>query len=362
MRARSRAASRRPGPARRRGPRRCRAGCPPRGRDRVGRRAPSASPALVCTRHVAPAAGTEGASDEIGQIARLPVRVVGRRRRGRSPAGPRPSAGTGGPRRRAGRRPVGADGDSSARRLRSTATAFTSVVSGERSSWLTSPAKRASRATRCSSASAVRLNVAARASSSASPRSGSRAARSPAATRAAALVSSVSGRSACRPAQPPIAGTEQGAGGHADEEHGAEESQRPVELDEREQLDEHSRAVRARAARPPATGMPSDVMRWRPATPLSARPRSGRGRSSGSKARPLVVQLPSRRTAIVVSGSPASPVSRSASRPSSPRAVSHSDSSTSRALHRGLPRRTVSHAGRADSATTTSTSPSRAAP
>jgi hypothetical protein len=78
------------------------------------------------------------------------------------------------------------------------------VVTGERSSWLTSEANRASLATRACRSPAVSLNAAAIGPRSLSSRSGSRVDRSPCAIRAAAEVSSVSGRSTRRLAHQPI--------------------------------------------------------------------------------------------------------------------------------------------------------------
>ena len=81
-----------------------------------------------------------------------------RHRTGRSPAGPRRGPGTASRRSTAGRARPGPRSGISSRRASITSTEAASVISGERSSWLTSDAKRASRSTRCCSASAMSLN------------------------------------------------------------------------------------------------------------------------------------------------------------------------------------------------------------
>ena len=88
-------------------------------------------------------------------------------------------------------------------RLSITSMDASSVMSGERSSWLTSEAKRASRSTRCSSASAISLNDSAR-----TPRSGSfsgfnRVSSRPPAIDFAARAASATGRTARRAANAP---------------------------------------------------------------------------------------------------------------------------------------------------------------
>ena len=87
---------------------------------------------------------------ELGDEEVLAVQADRRRRRsGRSRAGPRRGPGSGRRRPRAGRaRPAACSGISS-RRACITSTDAASVISGERSSWLTSDANRASRSTRC---------------------------------------------------------------------------------------------------------------------------------------------------------------------------------------------------------------------
>ena len=79
-------------------------------------------------------------------------------RSGRSPTGRPPAPGSGRCRRPAGRAPATARSGISSRRRSSTSTEAVSVMSGERSSWLTSEAKRASRSTRSCRAEAMLLN------------------------------------------------------------------------------------------------------------------------------------------------------------------------------------------------------------
>ena len=84
---------------------------------------------------------------------------------------------------------------SSPRRPSMTSAAAASAVIGERSSWLTSEAKRASRSMRAWTASAMSLNESARRSRSGSPSRTTRVSRSPAAISPAASVMRPSGRS-----------------------------------------------------------------------------------------------------------------------------------------------------------------------
>ena len=82
----------------------------------------------------------------------------------------------------------------SARRPSSTSTAAESAVMGERSSWLTSLAKRASRSSRAWTASAMSLNEVASRARSGSPPGAIRASRPPSAISPAAWATRVSGR------------------------------------------------------------------------------------------------------------------------------------------------------------------------
>ena len=201
------------------------------------------------------------------------------------------------------------------------------VVTGERSSWLTSEANRASRATRACRSLGVSLNAAAIGPRSLSSRSGSRVDRSPCAIRAAAAVSSVSGAApggspTSRSSAPssPLASTPA-------EQHQADEPEGPVQVAQREHLD--VRDLRRRAAssppRPPGRRRPAAAAgRCRPGRPRRAVPVGMSPGSMLSVAVPPAIQPSGCRTKIAASGEEARPVS------SAPRSA---DSLASRAVH-----------------------------
>ena len=86
----------------------------------------------------------------------------------------------------------------SSRRASITSTDAARVISGDRSSWLTSDAKRASRSTRCSSASAMSLNDSVSTRRSGSSVNSNRVSRRPPAIAEAAWAAVPSGRTARR--------------------------------------------------------------------------------------------------------------------------------------------------------------------
>ncbi len=92
---------------------------------------------------------------------------------------------------------------SSLRRASITSTDADSVISGERSSWLTSEAKRASRSMRSCSAEAMSLNELASTPRSGSSVGGRRVPRWPPAIALAAWAASATGRTARRAAKTP---------------------------------------------------------------------------------------------------------------------------------------------------------------
>ena len=144
-----------------------------------------------------------------------------RRRAGRARGGPRGSAGTGPARRRRGRAPAGCAVAARRGGRSITWTLATRAVSGERSSWPTSAANRASRWIRSSRASTMLLNEPTMVARSGSSVGGSRVCRSPAPIRAAAVATSSSGaisrREASRPSAAPARVGEEREGG---EHHG----------------------------------------------------------------------------------------------------------------------------------------------
>ena len=89
------------------------------------------------------------------------------------------------------------------RRVRNTSIDADNVINGERSSWLTSEAKRASRSMRSSRAAAISLNDIVSGARSGSSATTSRVSRRPLAIEWAASLTSVSGSSARRLAEYP---------------------------------------------------------------------------------------------------------------------------------------------------------------
>ena len=129
-----------------------------------------ASVAVELDRHVRVRRPRHRLGDQLAQ-AHLVRAPVGRRRRrtGRSRAGPRPAAGSGRRRPPSGRPPTAPRRRASRRGgRRAPRSTPTRVMSGERSSWLTSDAKRPSRSMRSSRAGAMWLNDV-----TSTPRSGS---------------------------------------------------------------------------------------------------------------------------------------------------------------------------------------------
>ena len=122
------------------------------------------------------------------------------------------------------------------RRASSISVVVARVVSGDRSSWLTSEAKRASRAMRCSRAEAMRLNESVRGSRSGSPWASRRvvelAARDVAGCRG--HVGDRTQDAACGP--PTDEGGGDGRDGRCSDERVPDDVQRVVQLGEEEQL------------------------------------------------------------------------------------------------------------------------------
>ena len=125
----------------------------------------------------------------------------------------------------------------SSRRACITSTDADSVINGDRSSWLTSEAKRASRSTRCCSADAMSLNEVA-----STPRSGSsvgvsRVSRCPPAIALAASEASATGRTARRAASTPATHAETGRDRRREQQRQRDVRQRAVVLIEAERLE-----------------------------------------------------------------------------------------------------------------------------